>query len=306
MRVAVIGAGATGGYIGGKLAQSGNQVAVVDVGPHLAAIRERGLRLKTHWGDFAARVQATDDPKQIGPVDLVLLSLKTYHNDVVLPRLKPLFHKGTNLLTLQNGVDNFERISAHVGKDRVIPGAFYIETTVEEPGVIRQQGDVVRVVIGEVDGRETPRIRAIAKAFAAAGIETEVAPNIQKELWAKFLFVVTLAGVTSACRALMKDVLFIPEVRELIIQVMREVEAVGRAKGVPLDSDVVEKTMAYMDGSAADLLASMHMDLDHGRPMELEALTGAVVRLGKECGVPTPANTVIYAVLKPHAQGKGP
>ena len=306
MRVAVIGAGATGGYIGGKLAQAGNQVAIVDVGPQLAAIQKHGLRLKTHWGDFTARVQATDDPKQIGPVDLVLLALKTYHNEAVLPRLKPLFGKNTTLLSLQNGVDNYERISVHVGKGRVIPGAFYIETTVEEPGVICQQGDVVRVVIGEADGGETPRIRAIADALAAAGIETEVAPSIQKELWTKFLFVVTLAGVTSACRALMKDVLPVPEVRELIIQVMREIESVARARNVPLDSDVVDKTMAYVDRSAADLLASMHMDLEHGRPMELEALTGAVVRLGRECGVPAPANSVIYAILKVHSRGKKP
>ena len=305
MRVTVVGAGATGGYLAGKLARAGNQVSIVDVGPQLAAIREHGLRVKTRWGDFTARVEATDDPSDIGPSDLVLLAVKTYHNEVVLPRLLPLVGDETTVLTLQNGVDNARVVEQYVGEGRVVPGAFYIETTVEEPGIIRQQGDVVRVVIGELDGGETQRIRAIQETFSEAGVETHVARDIQKELWTKFLFVVTLAGVTSVCRALWKDLLPIPEARELLLQGMREVEAVARARGVALDEDVVDSATAYFERSAADLLASMHMDLERGQPMELEALTGAVVRLGKEAGVPTPANSFIYAALKVHAQGRG-
>jgi 2-dehydropantoate 2-reductase len=305
MRIAVVGAGATGGYVAGKLAKAGHNVSVVDIGEHLAAIRRHGLRVKSHWGDFTVNVPATDDPAEIGPVNLVQLAVKTYHNEVVLPRVKPLLGDGTVVLTLQNGVDNVRNIAKHVGIKRIIPGAFYIETTIEEPGVIRQQGDVVRVVIGEADGKDTPRVRAVAEAFNKAGIQTEVTLDIQKELWTKFLFVVTLAGVTSACRALLKDIVSIPEVRELIHTVMLEVEAVARARGVALDKDVVKNATAYFERSAADLLASMHMDLEHGRPMELEALTGAVVKLGRESNVPTPVNQLLYTVLKPHAQGGG-
>lgn len=304
MRITVVGAGATGGYLAGKLARAGNQVSVVDVGPQLAAIREHGLRVKTHWGDFTVRLEATDDPSDIGPSDLVLLAVKTYHNEVVLPRLRPLLGDETMVLTLQNGVDNATVVGRYIGEGRVVPGAFYIETTLEEPGVIRQQGDVVKVVIGELDGRETQRIRAIQETFDKAGVETHVSDDIQKELWTKFLFVVTLAGVTSVARALAKDLLPIPEARDLIAQVMREVEAVARARGVALDEDVVDSAMAYFERSAPDLLASMHMDLERGLPMELEALTGAVVRLGKEAGVPTPVNSFIYAALKVHAQGR--
>ena len=304
MRIAVVGAGATGGYLGGKLAKAGHDVAVVDVGAQLAAIREHGLRIKSHWGDFTVKVEATDDSGDVGPVDLVLLAIKTYHNGIVLPKLQPMLGEDTTLVTLQNGVDNVETVGQHVGRERVVHGAFYIETTMEEPGLIRQQGEVVKVVIGEADGSESPRIRTIAEALNAAGIETQVTLDIQKELWTKFLFVVTLAGVTSACRALLKDIFHIPEVRELTLQVMREIEAVARARGVALDDDVVEQAMGFFESEVQDLMASMHTDLEHGRPMELEALTGAVVRLGKESSVPTPANTFIYTVLKAHAQGR--
>ncbi|MDP3063040.1 MAG: 2-dehydropantoate 2-reductase [Chloroflexota bacterium] len=302
MRVGVVGAGAMGGYVAGALARAGNPVTIIDVGPHLDAIRKNGLTVKSHWGDYVVKVSATDDPSTAGVQELVLLSVKTYHNPLVLPRIAPLVGDNTTVLTLQNGLGNYEAVAQQFGA-RALTGAIYIETNVEAPGVIHQQGDVVRMVTGEQDGHVTPRMKLIQETFAAAGIETEVAGNIQAALWTKFIFVTALAGITAAARTRWGQLIQHPEMRQLLADVLREIETVARARGVALDADVVPQTIAYFESSAADLLASLHMDLEAGRPLELETLTGVVVRLGREAGVPTPVNQTIYALLVPFAQG---
>ena len=303
MRIAVMGAGGVGGYFGGLLAGAGNEVALIARGAHLEAIRSRGLRVKSQRGDFNVSVEATDAPRQVGPVELVLLSVKTYQNAATIPILTPLVGESTSLLTLQNGVEGHEELAQAVGHERVLPGAAYIETHIESPGVISQRGEVARIVFGETSGQRTPRAQRILETFQTAGIPTDLSSDVVRELWTKFLFICTLAGVTSTARAPMSQLLQHNEARETILAVMREVEAVGRARGVNLDRDVVDRTMEYVETTAKDLHASMHTDLELGRPLELEALNGAVVRMGREAGVPTPVNRLLYSILVAHKDG---
>ena len=300
-RIAVMGAGAVGGYLGGMLARAGADVALVARGPHLQAVRRLGLTVRGEAGEFRVRPRATDSPQEVGPVDLVLFTVKTYQNGEAIPLCRPLVGPDTTVLSLQNGVLSWEELQAGLVVGHVLPGAVYIEAQVEAPGVVRQQGGVCRVVLGEAGGPAGRRGEAAAALLRGAGVPTELSDDVVSALWSKWLFVSALAGVTTAGRLSMAEVMAVPESRELVVRVMREIEAVGRKRGVALADDVVERTLAYMDAEASSMKASMQTDLENGRPLELEALTGAVVRLGRAAGVPTPANEAIYGLLKPHA-----
>lgn len=305
MRIGVMGSGGVGGYFGGLLASAGNPVVFVARGEHLDAMRKSGLTVKTHhFGQFKVKIEATDDPSRAGEVDLLLFAVKSYNNDAAIPAIRPMMGADTLVLTLQNGVDGYDQLSEALGKKHVLPGAAYIETRIEAPGVILQQGDVVRIVFGEPDGRVSPRASAILNLFADAGIKAELSPDIMKALWSKFIFVVALAGSTTAARAAMHELLSYTEGKQLVMDVLHEAEAVGRAKKINLDPDIFDKTMKYITTSARELRASMYTDLERGRPLELDALTGSVVRQGKLFGVPVPKNETIYALLKPYAKGR--
>ena len=306
MRIAVVGAGAVGGYFGGLLARAGNQVTLIARGAHLEAIRAKGLQVQNHWGDFTVPVDATDNPADVGPVDLAFLTVKTYQNATVVPTLTPLLGEKTCIMTLQNGVDAYKDVGQVHGMDHVLPGAAYIETHLASPGVIKQVGEVVRIVFGEVDSGTTERAKNILETLQAANINAELATDVVKTLWTKFIFITTLAGITSSSRASMASLLADPTSKKMVVACLREIEAVGRASKVALDQDVVEKTMAYMESTAKDLHASMHTDLEMGRPLELEALNGAVVRIGREVGVQTPVNDVLYSLLVVHREGSPP
>ncbi len=300
MSVAVLGAGAVGGYLGGLLAHAGNDVTLIARGEHLRAIQSNGLRVHSERGDFTVQVRATERTDGVEQVDLVLFTVKTYQTQEAVPLLQPLLGDRTTVLTLQNGAGSWEQLQGSLEGGRVLPGAIYIEASVEAPGVVRQQGSVYRLVFGEADGSVSGRVQKIAAMFQDAGMPPEVSTDVLKVLWTKWLFIATLAGVTSASHSTIAELLALPASRKLVVDVMREIEAVGRKRGVNLDPDVVEQTLSYMDNEARSLKASMQIDLENGRPLELEALNGEVVRLGREVGVPTPANETIYGLLKVH------
>ncbi len=303
MRIAVMGAGSVGGYLGGMLARGGHDVSLIARGAHLAAIRERGLRVVRDSEEFTVNCAATDVPSDIGPVDLVLLTVKTYQNAAAVPAMAPLVGPDTALLCLQNGIDSYLASAAAFGERRVLAGAVYIEAGLAGPGVARQAGDVVRVVFGEPDGSLSERGRAISDAFDTSGVPAELTPDIRAGLWGKFLFIATMAGVTAMARQTLAELMPRPEWREVVVGCLREIEAAGRANGVNFPSGIHATTLAYIEDNLADLQASMHTDVMAGRPLELEALNGAVVRAGRAAGVPTPINDVIYAMLKPLADG---
>ena len=309
MRIGVMGAGSIGGYFGGMLARGGHQVTLIARGAHLQAMRQDGLQILRDNEQFTLRcpadVGATDDPILAGPVELLLLTVKTYHNQQAVPAMLPMVGTDTVVLCLQNGIDSYQAAELHVGPERVLPGAAYIEAGMPKPGVVTQTGQVVRIVFGELDGIESQRGSQIRETLEEAGIPALFTRDIQQTLWSKFLFIATMAGVTTLSRQTLADLLPRPEWRQVVLSCMREIEAVGRATGVILEQGIVDDTIEYMEANLGQMHASMHADIIAGRPLELEALNGAVVRAGPAAGVATPINDIIYAMLKPYVSGTG-
>ena len=303
MHIAVMGAGSTGGFFGGMLCRGGNDVTLIARGPHLRAIADRGLKIIRDQEQFTVRCDATDDPSRVGVVELVLLTVKTYQNDQAIPAMLPLVGPDTSVLCLQNGIDSYQAVVAKVGPKRVLPGAAYVEASVPEPGAAKQTGDVARIAFGELNGMESERGSRILATLEQSGISAQFDRDIQKTLWTKFLYIATMSGVATLSRETMAQLMPRPEWRQVVMGCMREVETLGRAAGVDLDSQIVEQTLNHFESSLEFLHSSMHADITAGKPLELEALNGAVVRVGKALKVPTPINDVIYAALKPFQAG---
>ena len=305
MKIAVMGSGGVGGYFGGLLAKAGHAVTFIARGEHLRAIRKEGLRVVHNAGEFTVDASATDNAEGVGHVELVLFSVKAYDTDSALGVMSPLIGPDTTVLTLQNGVESHTAVAKAFGGKHALPGAAYVESRIDSPGVVVQTGGVARLVFGEASGEETDRVRRVRDALLSSGLNAEVSPDVLATLWSKFLFIAAVAGLTSACRRRIGDLLGEPGYRELLVKAMREIEAVGRAKGINLDDAVVDQTMEYVEGAVKDITASMHLDLERGRRLELEIFNGAVVRMGWETGVATPVNYMLYMVLKPHVNGAG-
>ena len=303
MRIAVMGAGSIGGYFGGMLSLGGNEVTLIARGAHLEAIRRGGLRVVTDDGEFTVQCEATDDPRQAGRFDLVLLTVKTYHNQEAVPAMRPMVGEETTVLCLQNGIDSYEAAAQELGSGWVLPGAAYIDANLEGPGVVRQTGGV-EIVFGELESVDSPRGEMILETLRTAGIPAQLSNDIKRTLWTKFLFIATTAGVMSLSRQTMAQLMPLPEWRKVIVGCMKEIEAVGRASGAGLDPNIVQDTIDYIEGALDEMHASMHADIVAGRSLELEALNGAVVRAGLSTVLPTPINDVIYAALKPFVSGR--
>lgn len=302
MRIAVMGAGGVGGCLGALLARAGNNVSLIARGEHLHAIQTNGLRLKQDGAEFTVNVPATRNPAEIGPVDLVLYTVKTYHNAQAIPSIRPLLGPGTAVLTLQNGVECHLQLAAELGPGHAMPGAYWTASSIESPGVIASVGPAPRLSFGEEAGSTSRRAEAVRDSIAAAGIEVELSPEPMQVIWSKFIVLCSVAGITSAARTRIRAFLQYPEGLELFTAAMREADEVGRAKGINLPEGLVESSVDFIRGFP-DFQNSMHADFENGRPTELDALNGAVVRAGKETGIPTPVNEFIYAVLAPLKDG---
>ena len=303
MRIAVMGPGSIGGYFGGTLALHGHEVTLIARGNNLSAIKENGLQVITDSGSNIISCDVEEDTSKVGVVDLILLTVKTYHNAIAVPMLEPLVGDNTVVICLQNGIDSYKLAANVLGNSKVMPGAAYIEAQLVEPGVIRQNGDVVRIEFGEDDGNLTERGVLIAEMFNESGVQARFSDDIHKTLWTKFLFIATMAGVTSLARASMADLMVKPEWERIIRGCMEEIESVGKASNINLSTTVVDDTLNYIMENLKDMHASMYSDLLEKRPMELESLTGAVIRAGSNIGCRTPINDLIYAMLKPYAAG---
>jgi 2-dehydropantoate 2-reductase len=300
MRIAVMGTGGVGGYFGGLLARAGEDVTFIARGEHLAALQNGGLHVSSVHGDFDLEsVNATDTPSDVGPVDLVLFTVKTYQIEQAAGEMAPLVGPETAILPLQNGVDASERLIRIFGEGPVLGGTCRVVSFVAAPGVIEQKSDFRHITLGELDGPITPRVNDIAAVLEKAGAQVEVTDNIQKARWTKFLFIASFSGVGAAARAPAGEMMACPETRATLVQAFREIEALATASGVTLDPDIVEKTMAFCDNMTPGTTASMQRDIMEGRHSELEAQNGFVARRGAELGVPVPAHTFLYSVLLP-------
>ena len=300
MRIVIMGAGGTGGYYGALLAKQGHEITLIARGSHLQAIQKKGLQVKSVFGDITVSpFSATDDPSNLAPPALILFCTKTYDTDEAVQKIKPIVGKETTLLSLQNGIDAVERIGKVVGMEHMIAGATWISSAVEAPGVIKQVSDFRRVVLGELDGRVTARIQAIFDVFKDTGITVELSDNILKILWTKFIFISAASSFGSLTRLPIGEYRSVPEMRALIVRLMREVEALAYDQGVTLDADVVDKSLTFMDNTASHIKASMQLDVEAGRRTEIESMIGVIVRKGQERGIPTPTADLVYAVLLP-------
>ena len=305
MRIAVMAAGAVGGYFGARMAAAGLDVFFIARGTHLAAMRKNGLRIESTHGDLhLPKPNATDDPKSVGPVDAVLFAVKLWDTEKAAEAARPLLGPNTRVISLQNGVDSYERIAPITGAERAIAGVTYVLSVIDRPGVIRQTGPFHNIICGTIDGRPDASLATFVAAAKSAGINIMQSDNIERDRWQKFIFLSGTSGATALTRSSMGPILADPDTRALFRAIMVETVAVGRAKGVALDPGFVDDRMAFADKNLpAGMKASMANDLDRGNRLELDWLAGQVVRLGKQLKVPTPVNDTVYAALKLYRMG---
>jgi 2-dehydropantoate 2-reductase len=304
MRIAVLGSGGVGGYFGGRLAAAGSEVTFIARGAHLDAIRRHGLRLISALGDaHIVQAHAVETIADVGQVDLVIVAVKLWDTEEIAPSLRPLAERGVAIVSFQNGVQKDELLRKHIPAETVMGGVCYIAATIAEPGVIRHTGTMQRLVFGEYNSTKSDRGEAFLKACLQAGIDAEFTDAIERQIWEKFVFLVGLSGATSITRQSIGPIRKNAQTRSLLLDAMREVVAVGKAKGVPLAADFAENRLVFCDTLPAAMTSSMQTDLERGNRLELPWLSGGVVELGAALGVSTPVNRVISDALALYSQG---
>jgi 2-dehydropantoate 2-reductase len=301
LRFAVFGTGGVGAYFGGRLAEAGEDVHFIARGKHLAALRDQGLRVSSVDGDFHLHsIEVTDDPAGVGPVDVVLLGVKAWQVPAAAEGMRPLVGERTLVVPLQNGIEAPDQLAAVLGAGHVLGGLCRILVWIEGPGHIRHAGVTPYVAFGELDGSSSARVEALRQAFLRTrGVTAEVPPDIRVAMWSKFLFIAALSGVGALTRMPIGVIRSEPKSREMLRQALEEIYAIAVRHGIALPGDTVEKTVAFIDGLPEDGTASMQRDIMQGRPSELEAQVGAVVRLGERLGVAVPVHRLIYESLSP-------
>ena len=303
MKIAVMGAGGIGGCYGGLLAQAGFDVTLIARGAHLEAITEKGLQLVQPEGEFTVDVAATGDPSLIGPVDLVIFSVKAHQNSKAVPLIKPLIGGDTTILTIQNGVESADEIGQEYGAERVLPGCAYVISNVISPGVVKQQSPIPRVAFGESTGERSQRAIAVQDAFLKANIKAELSDDISRVLWSKLLYNSPANGMASAARLSPRDLFEYPEGASMFKKAIQEVANVGTASGFYFEEDDVHGAMDLIAARPMGARGSMQADLEAGRPLELDAIVGSVGRIGRKVNVPTPIFDILYTLLLPHIDG---
>jgi 2-dehydropantoate 2-reductase len=300
MRVAVLGSGGIGGYYGALLARSGHDVAFIARGAHLEAMQRRGLTVQTSEGESTIPVTASADTASVGTVDLVLFSVKSYDTATAAQALTPLMARDTAVITFQNGLDNVEAIAAVAGSEAVLAGAVYVALQLVGPGVILRTGGEGKTLFGELSGTLTERVQRIAGAFRQSGIPHEVTTDIRRVLWDKFLFITGIGGVTALARSGIGPLLASAAGRSLLRAACAEIVAVEQAEGAHLQPAAVDAVLAQAATLPAPWRSSMARDLEEGRRLEVDTLSGAVVRRGIKHGIPTPVHQTIVACLSVH------
>ncbi len=304
MRIAIMAAGAVGGYFGARLAAAGHEVVFFARGAHLQAIRERGLKIESVRGDLHIEdVQVTDTADGIAPVDVVLFAVKLWDSEKAAEIAKPIVGPATRVITVQNGVDSFDMVEPVIGGGRVVPGIAQISAVIDSPGVISHSSKFHSLTFGHADNREDPVLAAFVEAGRAAGVDFAISRQIERDLWMKFILLVAMSSATAATRLPIAFMRNDPDGRRLLDSIVNEVAAVGRARGVALDDALVAKAAAFVNGVPDGTKASMAHDLDRGNRLELDWLAGRVVSLGRELNVPVPVSETLYAILKPYRMG---
>lgn len=305
MRIAAMAAGAVGGYFGGRMAAAGHDVHFIARRANLEALRKSGLKLESVHGDLhLPKVNATDDPKAVGPVDIVLFAVKLWDTEHAAELAGPLVGPATRIITLQNGVDSYERVSKIYGTDKTIPGTAYIAAVLGGPGVVRHTSKFAIMRCGRMDGKPDTKLQAFVEAAKAAHIDIQPQEDMNRERWQKFIFLSAMAGANCVTREPIGKILSDPDTRTFYRRLMEECLAVGRKSGAKVPDNWVEDRMVFSDNAPPGMKASMLHDLEAGNRLELDWLTGKIVSLGRELGVPTPASETVYAAVKLHRMGR--
>ena len=300
MRFAIYGVGAVGGYFGGRLAQGGEDVSFIARGKHLQALRKKGLRVDSIGGDFVVSpVTATDDPAQIGAVDVVMVGVKTWQVPEVAESIRPLIGEDTLVLPLQNGVEAPTQLAEILGREHVCGGLAKILSYIAGPGHIRHSGVDPYIAFGELDNQHTARVENLLRAFKRSGINAEIAPDITAALWAKFLFVASWGGIGAITRAPLGVIRSFAQTRRMLERSMQEIYEVARALAINLEQNTVSASMRFVDSLPPNGTTSMQRDIAENRPSEIDSWSGAVVRLGREAGVSVPTHEFVYSSLLP-------
>jgi 2-dehydropantoate 2-reductase len=300
MKIAVMAAGGLGSYYGSLLAKDGHDVTFIARGAQLRAIRENGLVIKSVHGDFVIQpAKATDNPAEVGPVDWILFAVKTYDTETAAQAMRPMVGANTAIITFQNGVDAPDQIGAMVGREHVLVAPTQIVSNIVAPGVIEQKSPFRITTVGEVGGQGlTPRVEQIVAAFKRTGVDVSATADGRKPLWHKLVFIASVSGLTTLARTAPYDLFQLPEARATLRAAMQEVYAVGKAHGIAMDDDIVERQYQFTLNLKPGAKPSMQLDLEQDKRLEIDALSGAVVRLGAAKGVPTPVHQTIYVALK--------
>ena len=306
MKIAMMGSGGVGGFFGGRLAKAGYDVSFIARGAHLAAMREHGLAIENEaQGDIhVPEVHVTDDPRSLGPVDIVILSVKLWDTEAAAKSILPIVGPNTGVLSLQNGVIKDEILRRVLPESTVMGGVGYVATHISRPGVIHQVGTMQRIIVGEYDGHASERAKFLHEALVKSGVSAELSGDVRRAIWEKYVFLVGLSATTASMRSTIGPIRSNPQTRAFLLALMREVVAVGRAHGVALPEDYAEARLEFADGLPADMTSSMAHDLEGGNPLEVNWLSGGVVKLGKEKGIPTPANGAVCDILALQAGGR--
>ena len=297
MRIAVMGAGAVGGYFGGVLANQGEDVVLIARGAHGDAIAKNGLQVDSHWGNFNVNVRVTDEPSSMGVVDLVLYCTKLYSNAEALPLIKRMIGPSTSILTIQNGVTSGSIIAEYYGWEHVLQGATYIESGIAGDGYIHQSGSTARIEFGEKDGSSTERTKAIFNLLNREGIQAVVSSNMVDALWNKMVMVGAIGTIMAASRASLPEILASPNGEHTVRSTMEEIVAVGQSQGITFPPRCVESKMQTAIAEAEEFQASLQYDLTSGKPLELDDILGSVVKIGREVGIPVPSSAALVTVL---------
>jgi 2-dehydropantoate 2-reductase len=304
MRIAVVGAGGVGGGFGAALARAGADVSFIARGAHLAAMKSNGLLIRSDRGEIhLVPTQATDDAAEIGTVDVVLFCVKLWDVESAGARIKPLIGSDTAVIPLQNGVDAAERLIPILGSGAVMGGVAQISASITAPGVIQQVGTFMRMIFGELDGKRSKRAVDFLELCLAAGFDATLSERILTDLWMKFILLASNASLMAATRQPIGKLRDDPDLRPIFVAAYKEVIDVGRAKGVALPADAVDRILDLTGHMPPAMKASMALDLDRGNRLELPWLGGKVVELGRELGIPTPTHGMMAAMLKPYIMG---
>lgn len=300
MNIVIYGTGGVGGYFGARLAQAGNNVTFIARGKHLEAIRQKGLQLKSIKGNYLVYpASATSNISEVNNIDLILVCVKTWQLFEVAEKIKPILNKNTIVISLLNGVDNTDVLCNIINEQHVLGGLCKVVSKVEDYGVINHLSYEPTIVFGELSNVHTERALEVEKIFLKAGITTKLASDIQKEIWTKFLFISTVSAIGALTRATIGEMITSPRIKEIMYKTAQEILSISKAKGVNLPENIIEKQFQVIENQPFHTTSSLQRDMMEGKPSELEAQNGTIVKMGIELGIPTPVNDFIYSCLLP-------